>query len=236
MVSACFTRLMPNHKCWLCASVTGHTLVGDPTVAGVETKLPIPPESNFFFCAYECSSCHAISIGMINVRQSTLIRVGGLHNYLDTLTGDQFTWKPSVGETLDYPDVPPHIAESATEAYECASLRHNRAAVMLARAVIEATAKAQNITSGNLYSKIESLAAQNYIRAHIKDAAHSVRVLGNEMAHGDFVNPISDEDTRLVIDLMGEILNEVFQSPAKIQRAQQAAQALGQPPGTGGQA
>ena len=41
--------------------------------------------------------------------------------------------------------------------------------------------------------------------------------------HGDFVDPISDEDTQLVIELMAEILNEVFQSPAKIKRAQAAA-------------
>jgi len=65
--------------------------------------------------------------------------------------------------------------------------------------------------------------------------AHGVRELGNEMAHGDFVTPISDEDTELVIKLMGEILNEVYQSPAEIQRVQAAAQARKQQAGAGPQ-
>ena len=36
------------------------------------------------------------------------------------------------------------------------------------------------------------------------------------MAHGDFIEPVTDEDTNLMIGLMGEILDEVFQSPARI--------------------
>lgn len=156
-------------------------------------------------------------------------------NFLDSLTGNQFDWRPRSTETKDYPDVPPHVADAATEAYECASLKHNRAAVLLVRSVIEATAKDKGITSGKLYDKIEALEKAGLIRAHIKDAAHGVRELGNEMAHGDFVTPISDEDTELVIKLMGEILNEVYQSPAEIQRVQAAAQARKQQAGAGSQ-
>lgn len=96
---------------------------------------------------------------------------------------------------------------------------------MLARAVIEATAKDKGISTGNLYNKIEALATGGLIRTVIKDAAHGVRELGNEMAHGDFVNPISAEESELVVHLMGEILNDVYQSPAAIAQAKQAAQA-----------
>jgi hypothetical protein len=166
--------------------------------------------------------CHAISIGIIEVNQQELKRVGGLLAYLDDVGGDKFLWKPSASETMDYPDAPAHVGSAATEAYECASLKHNRSAVLLARSVIEATAKEQRITSGRLYEKIEALATQGLIRANIKNAAHSVRELGNDMAHGDFVTPIGDEETRLVIELMGEILNDVYQSDARIRKAQAA--------------
>ncbi|OMC28191.1 hypothetical protein A5739_02925 [Mycobacterium colombiense] len=141
------------------------------------------------------------------------------------MRGDQLQWHPSVTETASYPDVPGHIAEAATEAYECDSDQHYRAAIMLARAVIEATAKDKGITTGTLYDKIEALATAGLIRAMIRDAAHGVRELGNEMAHGDFVDPISAEESQLVIRLMGEILNDVYQSPAAVAQAQQAAQA-----------
>lgn len=134
-------------------------------------------------------------------------------------------WRPSATESKVYPDVPQHIGEAATEAYECHTGQHYRASIMLARAVIEATAKDKDIADGNLYKKIEAMATQGLIRPVIKDAAHGVRELGNEMAHGDFVDPISPEESELVIRLMGEILNDVFQSPAAIAKATQAVQA-----------
>jgi hypothetical protein len=148
-----------------------------------------------------------------------------LYQFVTTVRGDELRWRPSVTETKEYPDVPDHIAEAATEAYECDSCEHYRGSILLARAVIEATAKDKGITTGTLHSKIEAMATAGLIRTVIKDAAHGVRQLGNEMAHGDFVDPITAEESELVIRLMGEILNDVYQSPAAIAQAQQAAQA-----------
>lgn len=197
---------------------------------------PMHSDHTVFFCAYECTICHAISIGIMSASPQQLVRAGGIYNYLDSLNGEkQFVWKPDVGESKNYPDVPPHVGSAATEAYECASQRHNRSAVLLARSVIEATAKEKGITKGQLYDKIEKLATEGLIRTNIKDAAHSVREFGNDMAHGDFVTPIGDEETQLVIELMEEILNDVYQSPAKIQRAQKAVETRKQPQGSAGQ-
>ncbi|MFC0539870.1 DUF4145 domain-containing protein [Kutzneria chonburiensis] len=70
--------------------------------------------------------------------------------------------------------------------------------------------------------KIEKLHEQGRIRAHVKDGAHEVRELGNEMAHGDFVTPISFEEANLTLILMSEVLDDVFQSPARVQRARDA--------------
>ncbi|OCB37284.1 hypothetical protein A5676_18315 [Mycobacterium malmoense] len=144
--------------------------------------------------------------------------------FFENARGDDLVWRPSATESRSYPNVPQHIAEAATEAYECDSNQHYRGAIMLARAVIEATAKDNGIATGTLYNKIEALATAGLIRGMIKDAAHGVRELGNEMAHGDFVDPISAEESQLVIQLMGEILNDVYQSPAAVAQAQQAAQ------------
>jgi hypothetical protein len=38
----------------------------------------------------------------------------------------------------------------------------------------------------------------------VRDGAHEVRHLGNEMAHGDFVEPVDGEDAELVLQLMDE--------------------------------
>ncbi|MGV0812737.1 DUF4145 domain-containing protein [Mycolicibacterium boenickei] len=145
--------------------------------------------------------------------------------WLSNRTDDEFRWVPTAGATHKYPDVPAHIADAATEAYECHSAQHYRAAILLARAVIEATAKDKGVTKGNLYAKIEELAKQDFIRPRIKAVAHGIRDYGNDMAHGDFVEPVDAEESQLVIELMGEILDEVFQSPARLDRVQAAVEA-----------
>lgn len=131
-------------------------------------------------------------------------------------------WYPISAIGKEFPDVPQHIAEAASEAYKCYSISAFRAAVQLARSVVEATAKGKGITQGQLVSKIDELFNQRLIREHIRDGAHEVRHLGNEMAHGDFVSPVTKEETELVLTLMSEILEEVYQSPARVSKARTA--------------
>lgn len=212
---------MLNHLCWLCKGKTGHQLVGEARFVGREAG--VRPEQ-LACAAYECSVCRGISIALFPLRNPGTLGVP-LHQFVEKARGDELRWRPSMTETADYPDVPPHIAEAATEAYECHSCEHYRATIMLARAVIEATAKDRDITEGNLRNKIDVLASTGLIRSIIRDAAHGVREFGNEMAHGDFVQPISAEESKLVLELMAEILNDVYQSPAAIAKAQQAVAA-----------
>jgi hypothetical protein len=126
---------------------------------------------------------------------------------------------------IDFPrieDVPEHIARAAEEVHLDLKYSNFRSATMLARAVVEATCKEKGITSGKLFAKIEQLHTQGDIRALIKDAAHEIRHLGNDMAHGDFIDPITEEEATEIVSLMDELLTEVFQSPARISRVQQA--------------
>lgn len=134
-------------------------------------------------------------------------------------------WIPQAASGRDFPDVPDHIASAADEAHRCRSFEALRASVLMCRSVIEATAKEKGITSGQLYTKIDSMAKQGFIRPHIKDAAHEIRLLGNNMAHGDFVDEVELEEADEVLELMGEVLAEVFQSPAKIEKRRLAREA-----------
>ncbi|MGA4731007.1 DUF4145 domain-containing protein [Micromonospora taraxaci] len=152
--------------------------------------------------ALVCVACNLPISGVLDRSQSTIERI----------------WPEIVGGKT-FTDVPEHIAGAADEAYRCFSIGARRAAVLLARSVIEATAKDKQITSGSLLAKIDALYAGGFIREHIKDGAHEVRHLGNDMAHGDFVEPVDSDDVELTLTLMGEVLEEVFQSPARVQRA-----------------
>lgn len=129
-----------------------------------------------------------------------------------------------------FPDVPDHIAQAADEAYRCFSINALRAATLLARSVIEATAKAKGITGGNLVKKIDDMQAAGFIRPDVAEGAHEVRYLGNDMAHGDFVQPVDADEAELALTLMAEVLEEVFQAPARIAgaRAKRVAKKAGQ--------
>ena len=93
----------------------------------------------------------------------------------------------------------------------------------MARGVIEATAKEKGITTGNLFAKIDELHTQGLIREHIREAAHEVRLEGNDIAHADLMQlPISIDEASEVIQLVDELLVEVYQSPARVARVRQA--------------
>jgi hypothetical protein len=137
-------------------------------------------------------------------------------------TKEPLGWVPKAGVGREYPDVPEHIAPAASEAHACQSIGAHRAAVMLARAVIEATAKAKQISNGTLYNKIEKMHEHGFLSELVRDQAHEVRHLGNDMAHGDFVEPVSAEEADEILDLMAEVLHTVFEMPAQLLRRKEA--------------
>ena len=127
-------------------------------------------------------------------------------------------WLPEHGSGKTYEDVPAHIAAAAAEAHACHSIDSFRASTLMARSVIEATAKAKGITTGNLYAKIDAMTEQGLLRPLIQEAAHEVRLFGNNMAHGDFEDEVTAEESAEVLGLMAEVLDEVFQTPERVAR------------------
>jgi hypothetical protein len=84
---------------------------------------------------------------------------------------DSIAWQPVKAVGKDYQDVPPEIAAAASEVHSCLSIGAIRGAIAIARAVVEATAKSQGITKGNLQDKIDGLAKAGKIRPDTQDAA-----------------------------------------------------------------
>lgn len=166
--------------------------------------------------AYRCAACGVGSIAVATNDAPGFITTAG--NVLDRLSEvDAVAWFPERSVDKDYPDVPTPIADAASEAFACNSAGRCRASVLLARSVIEATAKDKGITTGNLYNKIEALRTAGHIREDVKEAAHEIRFLGNDMAHGDFATTtVEQQEADGIITLMEEILEEVFQGPARV--------------------
>ena len=212
---------MASTTCAYCSKITHMTEFG----TGVNVRWgPYQPGGRqaFVEAPFTCDNCRRLSIamGLTQSDPEAYTDHDSRWGWADYESGVK--WVPKVGVAREYPDVPEHIAAAASEAHECQSIGAHRAAVLLARAVIEATAKAKEITNGALYQKIEDMHVHGLVSELVRDQAHEVRYLGNDMAHGDFVEPVSTEEADEILELMAEVLHAVFEMPAQLLRRKEA--------------
>ncbi len=52
-----------------------------------------------------------------------------------------------------------------------------------------------------------------------------MRLMGNDMARGDFGTPVTESEAEVILALMGEVLEEVYQRPASLAARRAARQA-----------
>lgn len=183
--------------------------------------------------AYQCTACRRFIIGGATHvglsptydpqhpwHTSRMIRTDSSPRELYmALAGHEQYWEPVSPVGKEYENVPAEISGPASEAYRCLSIGANRAAILMARAVIEATAKAHNITTGGLMGKINEMGTKGVIRPLLVEAAHEIRYLGNDMAHGDFATAdLTQEDADEALELMDDVLTEAFVLPRRVER------------------
>jgi hypothetical protein len=138
----------------------------------------------------------------------------------------QLVWEPRAITIRRYIHVPEHITAAAAEAHADHSIECYRSAVVMCRSVIEATAKYQGITENiSLMRKIDKMEVDDFI----KEQAHEIRHLGNEMAHGDFVEPVDETESSEILQLMDEVLERIFEAPGRLAVRKLARQNRGQP-------
>jgi hypothetical protein len=173
--------------------------------------------------AFQCNHCRKLSIGTTIVSEYEQPSTQNIANEWWNKQS-RIQWTPEKVGGKEFAYVPEHIASTADEAYRCRSIEADRAAILMARSVIEATCKDQGVEGRNLAGKIDAMLDRKLIRPHTHEAAHELRFLGNDMAHGDFVDPVDEEDSDAVLEVMSEILNEVYQGPARILRMRRKRQ------------
>ncbi|MEU5958754.1 DUF4145 domain-containing protein [Streptomyces sp. NPDC047525] len=211
---------MASTTCGWCGRLTHMTPVGDPSrMPGREYGNAVP-YAQAFRCASE--ECRALSIGVGLVDRPSSVGTEVTRRLIEM----KLEWLPAKVNRPAFPDVPEQIASTASEAHACLSIQAYRGAVALARAVVEATAKDKGVVKGPLVAKIDELAKQNLIREFTRELAHEIREGGNEIAHGDLgEEPMPPEDAQAIVSLMDEILQEVYQAPAKVLKLKQSRQA-----------
>jgi Domain of unknown function (DUF4145) len=217
-----------SRTCWSCGALAHMT----PVPESGTRRDPIEPAAgaavftNLMAC-FRCDGC-----GVLNIRSmwtgdliEPALSPEGIAAVLEEESPMPFAdlrWYPADLHRKRYTDVPAQIAAAASEAHRCIVVEAHRGAVLLARSVIEATAKHKGITAGSLMHKIDALHQRRLIRDDVRDGAHEVRYLGNDMAHGDYDVPVPQADAELVVTLMDEVLEEVYEAPARVARRRAA--------------
>lgn len=209
---------MPSRVCPFCHDRSHFTAVkgSASSVVWVQERMTLYQGS------FRCDGCNRLNIATTVVQGFERLADDNSLYWADDPDGYTLEWYPVSVIGKSFPDVPEHIASAADEAYRCQSIGAHRAAGALARAVVEATSKEKGITVRGLDKKIEEMEKQGLVRKHVRAAADEVRHLGNDMAHGDFVDPVDAEEAAEVLQLMSEVLDEVFQSPARVQARREA--------------
>ncbi|MDI2033011.1 DUF4145 domain-containing protein [Paenarthrobacter nitroguajacolicus] len=212
---------MANTTCGRCGLHSHMTVLGAgnwvPDVHGVG--------DGWYESSFKCDNCGRLNVGAIRYskRPTTAGDVG--NNVIFWGQNDPIEWAPRYVQGQDFPDVPEAVGIPASEAHKCRSIDALMSSILMARAVIESVAKENGITTGSLYNKIEAMFKSGLINEFAKDTANTVRVFGNDMAHGDFTTPVDAEDADGVLTFMDLILHDVYQSKAKLQRLKDSAAA-----------
>lgn len=165
--------------------------------------------------AYRCDSCHRYSVvtWYTTYDPTESYRSGEPEDYDRSVI-----WSPPPVRRPEYPDVPDRIASAAREAWVSHAHGAEIAACAVARAVVESSAKTLDVDVFGIEAKIDELAEQGLIWGDLVESAHVVRQFGNDAAHGDLIEPPSHEETRDVLDIMDELLHQLFTTPARSER------------------
>jgi hypothetical protein len=116
---------------------------------------------------------------------------------------------------VDVTFVPEAVAGYLGEASDAFSVGAYRAVLLLVRSIIEATAKDKEITSGTLVQKINRLYDEGHVRKGTKDMGHALRILGNDMAHGDIDQVPNQEDADDALTIARFVLDDVYVADAR---------------------
>lgn len=171
--------------------------------------------------AYLCDACDRVSVVIASINEYPGNSQSTVDSAIESSRSSKH-WYPQFVNRPDYDDVDPVIGSAAAEAHACASIGARSAAIIMARAVVEASAKLMSAEGRDLNKKIDWLGDQHLLLPGTVEAAHEVRFFGNDMAHGDFASDITDEDVTEVLGIMDDVIDALFTQPARTQRRAEA--------------
>jgi hypothetical protein len=219
---------MLSHRCAFCGNQTHFTARSarsfDPSSREARTTAERQHSSTYHSAtlsvAATCDACQFFNVATGRSRwRSATWRPGNMSAGEELTTEAErmtdVTWSPPSMLKADTEFIPEGVAGFLQEAHDAHSIGAHRAVLLLVRSVIEATAREKGIESGSLVQKINNLHAEGHVRTGTKDMAHTLRILGNDMAHGEIDSVPTIEDATDALTVLKFVLDDVYVADAR---------------------
>ncbi len=181
-------------------------------------------DEKYIFVIYQCDCCGYPNIGRYDTEQ---MKVKGVYTSL-------IDWIPESAIGKEYPDVPERIASAASECHECFSIGAYRAAVIMARSVLEAiiTEKIQKPSNERgkdktLNAKLKDAAEEGVISKRLGELAGAIKDIGNGSTHNIF-EEISKDNAEYVLGFMDSLIENTYQQDERLAKLAKKKQQLEQ--------
>jgi hypothetical protein len=131
-------------------------------------------------------------------------------------------WWPLAGVRDLDPDVPSEVGSAYSEGMRALSVKAARAAVVMFRGMLAHVVadKGSSVAQAkhSLYEKLEQMSQDGSLHPSLVEWAREIRVIGNAAAHPDALDPVSDEEAVDLARLCRQLLNVIYEVPARIAR------------------
>jgi hypothetical protein len=122
---------------------------------------------------------------------------------------------PAARPTYSPEGVPPGIAADFQEALGCQASGYQYGAALVGRRVLQVVVRELGAPESSLKKEIDSVPDEK-LPARFKQAAHQVRLVGNDAAHAD---QVSVEQVEHLLRFVGQVLEYVYVMPAQLDTA-----------------
>ena len=120
------------------------------------------------------------------------------------------------------PDIPAQVGSAYSEGMRALSVKAARAAVVMFRGMLAHVVVDKGSTAAqakhSLYHKIEQMSQDGSLHPSLVEWASEIRLIGNAAAHPDALDPVSDEEAADLGRLCRQLLNVIYEVPARIAR------------------
>jgi hypothetical protein len=126
------------------------------------------------------------------------------------------------GQAQRMEHLPTTIEADRREAWSCYYGGDYRAAIIMGRAAIQRAVRQLEGAGAGLKAEINDLAQRRKITEALRDAAHEVRIAGDDAAHPEDLESVTAEEAKDSLDFMDDFLAHAIAMPARAEARKQA--------------